>query len=73
MLEIHPRGQKDVKGKGTAIKPSLEMMRFLVFFFFFPLSLKYLYFNVTEQSGGYEGREAGCAQEERGPGIWPLH
>lgn len=46
MLEIHPRGQKDVKGKGTAIKPPLEMMRFLVCFFFFPLSLKYLYFNV---------------------------
>ena len=70
MLEIHPRGQKDVKGKGIAIKPSLETMRFLGFF---PLSLKYLYFNVTEQSGGYEGREAGCAQEEWGPGIWPLH
>ena len=37
MLEIHPRGQKDVKGKGTVIKLSLEMMRFFggVFFFLF--------------------------------------
>ena len=70
MLEIRPRGQKDVKGKGIAIKPSLEIMRFLGFF---PLSLKYLYFNVTEQSGSREGREAGCAQEERDPEVWPHH
>ena len=34
MLEIHPRGQKDVKGKGTVIKLSLEMMRFFGVFFF---------------------------------------
>ena len=69
MLEIHPQGQKDVKEKGTAITLSLEMVRFL---FIFP-PLKYLYFNVTGQSGSYEGQEAGCAQEEWSPGVWPLH
>ena len=67
MLEIHPRGQKDVKVKGTIIKPFLEMMRVVFFFFlFFP---KYLHINVTsspnilgdKQSGSYEGWEAGCA------------
>ena len=69
MLEIHPQGQKDVKEKGTAITLSLGMVRFL---FIFP-PLKYLYFNVTGQSGSYEGQEAGCAQEEWSPGVWPLH
>ena len=80
MLEIHPRGQtEDVKGKGTIIKPSLEMMRFFVFFF---SSLKYLHFNVTSAQAFWEvnslvatGDERQDAPQDyrRSTGVWPLH
>ena len=79
MLEIHPRGQtEDVKGKGTIIKPSLEMMRFFVFFF---SSLKYLHFNVTSAQAFWEvnnlvatrdERQDAPQDDQRTTGVWPL-
>ena len=75
MLEVHPRGQtEDVKGKGTMIKPSLEMMRF---FFFL---LKSLHFSVTSSPsilGGkvwqLRGVRQYASQDDRSnTGVWPL-